>query len=149
MEQPKLNARQRRNLRFIEALKTTGSQSYQELKEFQKRQETRQKKPSRVYRRGTRELTWWKITRRNKAKEERRKERYLKVSGHNSMGRQEEKIIAGCVDYTIEYKFRPIEFKKLTRYDFSDVVKMDKLDPRNCLYYEHQEKLVFVFFHSN
>ncbi len=37
----KLNSRQRRNLKFIEALRKTGSQSNLELKEFRKRQKTR------------------------------------------------------------------------------------------------------------
>ena len=42
MEENKLNARQRRNLKFIEALRTTGSQSNLELKEFRKRQKKRE-----------------------------------------------------------------------------------------------------------
>ena len=41
MEENKLNARQRRNLKFIEALRTTGSQSNLELKEFRETKNAR------------------------------------------------------------------------------------------------------------
>jgi hypothetical protein len=81
MEENKLNARQRRNLKFIEALSTTRSQSILEfeLKEFRKRQKMREFKPSRINRRENREKEWWKKARRNEAKKEAKRQRELKL----------------------------------------------------------------------
>jgi hypothetical protein len=142
MEENKLNARQRRNLKFIEALRTTGSQSNLELKEFRKRQKMREFKPSRIHRRENREKEWWKIARRNEAKKEAKRQRELKLLQPTQRYHFEEEIISGKVEFPqmIEYKLNKIDYKRKSRFDFSDVIKMTQNDPRNYLYYHQNQE---------
>jgi len=142
MEENKLNARQRRNLKFIEALRTTGSQSNLELKEFRKRQKMREFKPSRIHRRENREKEWWKIARRNEAKKEAKRQRELKLLQPTQRYHFEEEIISGKVEFPqmIEYKLNKIDYKRKSRFDFSEVIKMTQNDPRNYLYYHQNQE---------
>ena len=64
---------ERRHQRFHERLQETGSQSNQELKEFEQRRNARRRKPSRINRHQRSEREFWKRAREHvKVKEAKR-----------------------------------------------------------------------------
>ncbi len=129
-------------MKFIEALRTTGSQSNLELKEFRKRQKMREFQPSRIHRRENREKEWWKIARRNEAKKEGKRQRELKVLQPTQRHHLVEEIISGTVEFPqmIEYKLNKIDYKRKSRFDYTNVIKMTHNDPRNYLYYQQSHE---------
>jgi hypothetical protein len=92
----KNNCYLRRQARFIENMRITGSQSNQELKEFKERQNFRKINQSRVNRRFIRESTFWLramvydasktslIAAKNKERQERYEKAEIRSSGGNN-----------------------------------------------------------------
>ena len=102
----------------------------------------REFQPSRIHRRENREKEWWKIARRNEAKREAKRQRELKVLQPTQRHHLVEEIISGKVEFPkmIEYKLNKIDYKRKSRFDFSDVIKMTQNDPRNYLYYHQNQE---------
>ncbi len=93
----KNNCYLRRQARFIENMRISGSQSNQELKEFKERQNFRKINPSRANRRFVRESTFWLramvydasktslIDAKNKERQERYEKAAIRSSGGNNL----------------------------------------------------------------
>jgi hypothetical protein len=98
--------------------------------------------PSRIHRRENREKEWWKITSRNEAKKEAKRQRELKVLQTTQRHHLVEEIISGKVEFPqmIVYRLNKIDYKRKSRFDFSDVIKMTQNDPRNYLYYQRSQE---------